>query len=105
MPIVALDCAPLPNRRSVSTERAEPAGSNTGHRRLIARPFLTFEPTSASRGRQLGMTPSRRSSNGIAYRSEEHTSELQSLMSISYAVLCLQKKNNTVITHNTNMPH
>src|SRR3546814_4868153 len=28
---------------------------------------------------------------GIA-RSEEHTSELQSLMSISYAVLCLQKQ-------------
>src|SRR3546814_9292273 len=26
-------------------------------------------------------------------RSEEHTSELQSLMRISYAVLCLQKKN------------
>src|SRR3546814_5184873 len=28
-----------------------------------------------------------------AYRSEEHTSELQSLMRISYAVFCLQKKN------------
>src|SRR3546814_4521656 len=27
-----------------------------------------------------------------AYRSEEHTSELQSLMRISYAVLCLKKK-------------
>src|SRR3546814_9651162 len=27
------------------------------------------------------------------FRSEEHTSELQSLMRISYAVLCLQKKN------------
>src|SRR3546814_5256266 len=27
-----------------------------------------------------------------AYRSEEHTSELQSLMRISYAVFCLQKK-------------
>src|SRR3546814_6120805 len=27
-------------------------------------------------------------------RSEEHTSELQSLMRISYAVFCLQKKNN-----------
>src|SRR3546814_3099018 len=27
------------------------------------------------------------------YRSEEHTSELQSLMRISYAVFCLQKKN------------
>src|SRR3546814_3031915 len=29
------------------------------------------------------------------FRSEEHTSELQSLMRISYAVFCLQKKNNT----------
>src|SRR3546814_1715276 len=28
------------------------------------------------------------------HRSEEHTSELQSLMRISYAVFCLQKKNN-----------
>src|SRR3546814_2740902 len=32
-------------------------------------------------------------------RSEEHTSELQSLMRISYAVFCLKKKNNTV-NHN-----
>src|SRR3546814_3585234 len=30
----------------------------------------------------------------FAYRSEEHTSELQSLMRISYAVFCLKKKNN-----------
>src|SRR3546814_8729893 len=30
----------------------------------------------------------------VAGRSEEHTSELQSLMRISYAVLCLKKKNN-----------
>src|SRR3546814_2631119 len=29
-----------------------------------------------------------------ASRSEEHTSELQSLMRISYAVFCLKKKNN-----------
>src|SRR3546814_1155164 len=29
----------------------------------------------------------------FADRSEEHTSELQSLMRISYAVFCLQKKN------------
>src|SRR3546814_10234381 len=28
------------------------------------------------------------------HRSEEHTSELQSLMRISYAVFCLKKKNN-----------
>src|SRR3546814_9445353 len=30
------------------------------------------------------------------YRSEEHTSELQSLMRISYAVFCLQKKINSI---------
>src|SRR3546814_9690113 len=29
------------------------------------------------------------------HRSEEHTPELQSLMRISYAVVCLKKKNNT----------
>src|SRR3546814_7700808 len=31
----------------------------------------------------------------FAARSEEHTSELQSLMRTSYAVLCLKKNNNT----------
>src|SRR3546814_1346744 len=31
----------------------------------------------------------------LARRSEEHTSELQSLMRISYAVFCLKKKNRT----------
>src|SRR3546814_6609731 len=29
----------------------------------------------------------------LGWRSEEHTSELQSLMRISYAVFCLKKKN------------
>src|SRR3546814_9491499 len=32
----------------------------------------------------------------IVIRSEEHTSELQSLMRISYAVFCLKKKKNTI---------
>src|SRR3546814_5729343 len=32
--------------------------------------------------------------SGRAGRSEEHTSELQSLMRISYAVFCLKKKKN-----------
>src|SRR3546814_5823550 len=31
-------------------------------------------------------------------RSEEHTSELQSLMRISYAVFCLKKKNTNIIS-------
>src|SRR3546814_4097278 len=33
-------------------------------------------------------------SGGSSKRSEEHTSELQSLMRISYAVFCLKKKTN-----------
>src|SRR3546814_7791577 len=48
--------------------------------------------------------------NGNGFiRSEEHTSELQSLMRISYAVFCLKKKtiqnNNTHITHNNATKH
>src|SRR3546814_5056320 len=35
-----------------------------------------------------------------ALRSEEHTSELQSLMRISYAVFCLKKKKTTLANHN-----
>src|SRR3546814_6463043 len=38
----------------------------------------------------------RRAHSELTPRSEEHTSELQSLMRISYAVFCLQKK-----THHT----
>src|SRR3546814_7406717 len=33
-------------------------------------------------------------------RSEEHTSELQSLMRISYAVFCLKKKNDDIFSDN-----
>src|SRR3546814_7127477 len=55
----------------------------------------------------------RRSATRWTRRSEEHTSELQSLMRISYAVFCLKKKHdhqllahqhNSPIT-NTNQPH
>src|SRR3546814_10076903 len=38
----------------------------------------------------------------LGQRSEEHTSELQSLMRISYAVFCLKKKKNTQ-KNNTNI--
>src|SRR3546814_5054626 len=37
----------------------------------------------------------------LASRSEEHTSELQSLMRISYAVFCLKKKNIITYIHHT----
>src|SRR3546814_1224952 len=36
-----------------------------------------------------------------ASRSEEHTSELQSLMRISYAVFCLKKKKKPKLNYNT----
>src|SRR3546814_3377630 len=35
----------------------------------------------------------------LSARSEEHTSELQSLMRISYAVFCLKNKNSRQLTH------
>src|SRR3546814_8862838 len=40
----------------------------------------------------------------IRNRSEEHTSELQSLMRISYAVFCLKKKNITTHIHQNTQP-
>src|SRR3546814_7040175 len=36
----------------------------------------------------------------LSVRSEEHTSELQSLMRISYAVFCLKKKKTTITKQN-----
>src|SRR3546814_4635900 len=36
------------------------------------------------------------------FRSEEHTSELQSLMRISYAVFCLKKKNIHIVYNTDN---
>src|SRR3546814_7173748 len=41
---------------------------------------------------------SERSRRPTSCRSEEHTSELQSLMRISYAVFCLKKKKHTITT-------
>src|SRR3546814_9619338 len=78
----------------------------------IVRPFCVY---GASRG--FATTPSspapsncsnqRSASAGSPVRSVEHTSELQSLMRISYAVLCLNKKlqktlpNSNIITYKT----
>src|SRR3546814_2819892 len=52
---------------------------------------------------EIGRTkfPDRNNGNSsVVYRSEEHTSELQSLMRISYAVFCLQKKTTQITSHN-----
>src|SRR3546814_6327946 len=57
-------------------------GPHRQHRRCGPQPFAVGGPR-ARRGRRPGRA-----------RSEEHTSELQSLMRISYAVFCLKKKKN-----------
>src|SRR3546814_5459489 len=44
---------------------------------------------------RFGIAQSMRRTCSNISRSEEHTSELQSLMRISYAVFCLKKKNKT----------
>src|SRR3546814_2193422 len=51
-------------------------------------------PTSSARKRWLSPPrgPNRARAGTAPARSEEHTSELQSLMRISYAVFCLKKK-------------
>src|SRR3546814_1043497 len=60
-----------------------------------AKPFLAQPGGEPAGGMEVG-----------EYRSEEHTSELQSLMRISYAVFCLKKKNsettNNILLQQTN---
>src|SRR3546814_10111364 len=61
-----------------------------------ARPpgFSTRRTSASAAGTSLtNISPKRQ----VTRRSEEHTSELQSLMRISYAVFCLKKKKNTQI--------
>src|SRR3546814_5574181 len=67
-------------------------------------------PSSSSRARLSALRPPDRlaSSQGqliAPKRSEEHTSELQSLMRISYAVFCLKKKNNRKKNINKHIKH
>src|SRR3546814_4741605 len=59
-------------------------------------------PKNRRRGRSERCDPHRPESSRTSSshpRSEEHTSELQSLMRISYAVFCLYKKNNMIYVH------
>src|SRR3546814_2419966 len=72
----------------------------------VATPSSTRAPSrvASSAMMTLSTMPSASSASGLPSsirRSEEHTSELQSLMRISYAVFCLKKKNNKI----TNQPH
>src|SRR3546814_7186989 len=68
-----------------------------GGRRLRFVRGVAIRPRSRGLSRRL---PNRRT-RGV--RSEEHTSELQSLMRISYAVFCLKKKKKQNKTHTYNI--
>src|SRR3546814_6516386 len=76
----------------------------TGDRRLVdlalagdnpavERHFVSWPDDDTRPDRHLGR---RDVALGAIFRSEEHTSELQSLMRISYAVFCLKKKKKTL---------
>src|SRR3546814_2170454 len=72
---------------------AGPGGGLLSHAGAL--PRLPRDFCGANRRHTLGALPGlRRSAHALAPRSEEHTSELQSLMRISYAVFCLTKKKN-----------
>src|SRR3546814_10869323 len=63
--------------------------------RLVANQELRVAGQSAGDGDALALPAGELVRELRAVRSEEHTSELQSLMRISYAVFCLKKKKQT----------
>src|SRR3546814_6141837 len=77
----------------------DPAGVAHGGRAGTLRPDRPDDPGHGRNPR--GDLGTNRSSIGCPARSEEHTSELQSLMRISYAVFCLQKKTRKKAQPNT----
>src|SRR3546814_1166569 len=71
-------------------------GDKPGKRNAWAILYFDKRPAGAFGSYRMGLKQ-RWKANDLNERSEEHTSELQSLMRISYAVFCLKKKttNNT----------
>src|SRR3546814_2816956 len=89
----------LPYWRPASTDSCNAGEPFTKAARLPLRSSIFSTPRSAAQKRLRQFTPIEasiirtRCGPQSAPRSEEHTSELQSLMRISYAVFCLTKKN------------
>src|SRR3546814_9702716 len=65
-------------------------------KRDAAYALVTNDPTTSSHGEVSFVAGYPFKKDSTVGRSEEHTSELQSLMRISYAVFCLKKKQQTV---------
>src|SRR3546814_10263249 len=81
-------CRPFVGRRAVASDRLEVNGLFGDDTR---NPRVQHIDDAADRRR----TEEQRGRTAHHLRSEEHTSELQSLMRISYAVFCLKKKKST----------
>src|SRR3546814_8997367 len=88
-----VDLGQQPRRILHGPRRGAEGSAAPGNRRSVGRRPLAG--TAARRNRGRGAPPRRPAAErmAIAPRSEEHTSELQSLMRNSYAVFCLKKKN------------
>src|SRR3546814_3432588 len=82
---------------SSATEDQEPSGRDPDFRGFdrSADACVKVSRVLAAGGRDKRAMDGARPRQDMDVRSEEHTSELQSLMRISYAVFCLQKKNKT----------
>src|SRR3546814_7408137 len=82
----------VPDGRSCRTPRSVPGHPAADRSTATTYPYNGLNGRKKRGGSEEGCVRMRRSRPGI--RSEEHTSELQSLMRISYAVFCLKQKNN-----------
>src|SRR3546814_9479845 len=82
-------------RRSQRVAAAEDA-------RAARNPARTRPHHQEKRLHRNGIAACRPPSCGVQTRSEEHTSELQSLMRISYAVFCLKKKKYKITSQTLN---
>src|SRR3546814_9312956 len=80
----------LPRQREQEDCRAKPHPGGGGERRHAARETGTGQRSLV--GQEGLVDADVRVRQIFHHRSEEHTSELQSLMRISYAVFCLKKK-------------
>src|SRR3546814_7454240 len=80
--------------RSRSTRASRRADGFARAAQAARPPHKRREPTGYSDRRRARTGAASRTKVQQATRSEEHTSELQSLMRISYAVFCLKKKKN-----------
>src|SRR3546814_6645148 len=81
------------------TEQAEPKnGPAMDRRHMHIRPDQHGQPDGKANADRPRYGRSDQGSHEFTHRSEEHTSELQSLMRTSYAVFCLKKKTTTIHT-------